>query len=79
MPELRSLQEEVCLALCYHMLFEHSQSKYKVEKQTRILYLTLEYDVSMNHDGGILDGWLRMGLPPPPLGNFADISYLVEN
>ena len=30
-----------------------------------------------------LDGWLRMGLfpppPPPPLGNFADISYLVEN
>ena len=26
-----------------------------------------------------LDGWLRMGLLPPPLGNFADISYLVEN
>ena len=26
----------------------------------------------------ILDGWLRMGLLPP-LGNFADISYLVEN
>ena len=26
----------------------------------------------------ILDGWLRMGLHPP-LGNFADISYLVEN
>ena len=26
----------------------------------------------------ILDGWLRMGLPPP-LGNYADISYLVEN
>ena len=27
-----------------------------------------------------LDGWLRMGLlPPPPQGNFADISYLVEN
>ena len=25
-----------------------------------------------------VDGWLRMGLPPP-LGNFADISYLVEN
>ena len=25
-----------------------------------------------------LDGWLRMGLLPP-LGNFADISYLVEN
>ena len=24
-----------------------------------------------------LDGWLRMGLLP--LGNFADISYLVEN
>ena len=30
---------------------------------------------------GIIDGWLRMGLlpPPPRLGNFADISYLVEN
>ena len=27
----------------------------------------------------IIDGWLRMGSPPPPLGNFADISYLVEN
>ena len=27
----------------------------------------------------VLDGWLRMGLLPPPLGNFADISYLVEN
>ena len=29
----------------------------------------------------LIDGWLRMGLlpPPPPLGNFADISYLVEN
>ena len=26
----------------------------------------------------IIDGWLRMGLLPP-LGNFADISYLVEN
>ena len=26
-----------------------------------------------------LDGWLRMGLLPPPLGNFADISFLVEN
>ena len=26
----------------------------------------------------ILDGWLGMGLLPP-LGNFADISYLVEN
>ena len=26
-----------------------------------------------------VDGWLRMGLLPPPLGNFADISYLVEN
>ena len=26
-----------------------------------------------------IDGWLRMGLLPPPLGNFADISYLVEN
>ena len=25
-----------------------------------------------------IDGWLRMGLLPP-LGNFADISYLVEN
>ena len=25
-----------------------------------------------------VDGWLRMGLLPP-LGNFADISYLVEN
>ena len=25
----------------------------------------------------LLDGWLRMGLFP--LGNFADISYLVEN
>ena len=25
-----------------------------------------------------LDGWLRMSLPPP-LGNFADITYLVEN
>ena len=29
----------------------------------------------------LIDGWLRMGLlpHPPPLGNFADISYLVEN
>ena len=26
----------------------------------------------------VIDGWLRMGLLPP-LGNFADISYLVEN
>ena len=26
----------------------------------------------------LIDGWLRMGLLPP-LGNFADISYLVEN
>ena len=26
----------------------------------------------------LVDGWLRMGLLPP-LGNFADISYLVEN
>ena len=26
-----------------------------------------------------IDGWLRMGLLSPPLGNFADISYLVEN
>ena len=26
-----------------------------------------------------IDGWLRMSLLPPPLGNFADISYLVEN
>ena len=26
-----------------------------------------------------IDGWLRIGLLPPPLGNFADISYLVEN
>ena len=27
-----------------------------------------------------IDGWLRMGLlPPPPIGNFADVSYLVEN
>ena len=26
-----------------------------------------------------IDGWLRMGLLPPPLGNFADISYVVEN
>ena len=25
----------------------------------------------------LVDGWLRMGLLPPPLGNFAD--YLVEN
>ena len=25
-----------------------------------------------------IDGWLRMGLPPPPLGNLTDISYLVE-
>ena len=25
-----------------------------------------------------IDGWLRMGLLPP-LGNFADISYFVEN
>ena len=25
----------------------------------------------------LIDGWLRMGLLP--LGNFADISYLVEN
>ena len=25
-----------------------------------------------------IDGWLRMGLLPP-LGNFAYISYLVEN
>ena len=32
------------------------------------------------HLYGVKDGWLRMGLPPPPpLGNFADISYLVEN
>ena len=29
--------------------------------------------------GQFIDGWLRMGLLPPPLGNFADISYLVEN
>ena len=28
--------------------------------------------------GKLIDGWLRMGLLPP-LGNFADISYLVEN
>ena len=28
--------------------------------------------------GKDVDGWLRMGLLPP-LGNFADISYLVEN
>ena len=27
----------------------------------------------------LVDGWLRMGLLPHPLGNFADISYLVEN
>ena len=27
----------------------------------------------------LVDGWLIMGLLPPPLGNFADISYLVEN
>ena len=27
----------------------------------------------------VLDGWLKMGLLPRPLGNFADISYLVEN
>ena len=26
----------------------------------------------------LIDGWLRMGLLPPQ-GNFADISYLVEN
>ena len=33
-------------------------------------------------DPNTIDDWLRMGLlppPPPPLGNFADISYLVEN
>ena len=30
------------------------------------------------HLPNVLDGWLRMGLLPP-LGNFADISYLVEN
>ena len=40
---------------------------------------TLEYS-TINQVIQILDGWLRMGLlPPPPLGNFADISYLVEN
>ena len=33
----------------------------------------------VNQKPNILDGWLRMGLLPPPLGNFADISYLVEN
>ena len=29
-------------------------------------------------ESNLIDGWLRMGLLPP-LGNFADISYLVEN
>ena len=51
MPELRR-----CLGkfdFSYHMLFEHSQSKFKVEKQTRILYLRLESDVSMYLDRGI--------------------------
>ena len=28
--------------------------------------------------GYFIDGWLRMRLLPP-IGNFADISYLVEN
>ena len=36
----------------------------------------LMYEVSLKYLQ--LDGWLRMGLLPP-LGNFADISYLVEN
>ena len=38
------------------------------------------YPFATDRQTVIIDGWLRMGLlPPPPLGNFADISYLVEN
>ena len=39
-----------------------------------LLYLDLYV---LGDDALIIDGWLRMGLLP--LGNFADISYLVEN
>ena len=35
--------------------------------------------LSDDKQADVIDGWLRMGLLPPPLGNFADISYLVEN
>ena len=42
--------------------------------------ISIEHYVSYDENNKLklLDGWLRMGLLPP-LGNFADISYLVEN
>ena len=43
---------------------------------TRLYWCIILQEHSLLH----IDGWLRMGLLlPPPLGNFADISYLVEN
>ena len=39
-----------------------------------------DFDRDGCSDHPLVDGWLRMGLlPPPHLGNFADISYLVDN
>ena len=43
--------------------------------------MSLKVSKSMGPDNchpRLIDGWLRMGLLPP-IGNFADISYLVEN
>ena len=72
-------------------IFESHLSSYKHTHVTiRLCYHTLQYKALMFNSGQfkdtvgrfleklLIDGWLRMGLLPP-LGNFADISYLVEN
>ena len=78
---------QLCLTFIYPFIFEYCKfgnfregfifAKLRISRSFVKIRSSRYGEITFSFTD-LIDGWLRMGLLPP-LGNFADISYLVEN